>query len=323
MGVHMNNLRNLGSQFKVSLPIDESGYLGRECPVEECKGYFKIVPGTGLNGITDVYCPYCGRKADQSNYHTQDQIEFARSIVLGQVLDALDKDLKSLEFDIKPKGMFGIGLSMKVSPGKPHPIHWYKEKGLETHIQCSSCTLKYAVYGVFAFCPDCGQHNSLQILDKNLEVISKMLEMADNAEGDMAERLIENALEDCVSAFDGFGRELCRVFAKKSSDPIKAEKISFQQLDGARQNANMLFKIDIDAGLAVDEWNTAVRAFQKRHLLSHKMGVVDAEYIRKSADMRAVVGRKIKVTSGEVRMLGQIMGKLGRNLSIALGGLGS
>ena len=30
----------------------------------------------------------------------------------------------------------------------------------------------YAIYGVFSFCPDCGSHNSLRILRKNIEVIS-------------------------------------------------------------------------------------------------------------------------------------------------------
>ena len=43
------------------------------------------------------------------------------------------------------------------------------EKQLETEVVCVNCTLRYSVYGVFAFCPDCGQHNSLQILDKNLD----------------------------------------------------------------------------------------------------------------------------------------------------------
>ena len=139
-------------------------------------------------------------------------------------------------------------------------------------------------YGVFAFCPDCGLHNSLQILSKNLELAVKMLDMAATAEADLASRLIENALEDCVSAFDGFGREVCRVHARKSTDPAKAEKISFQNLEGARQNLSVLFNIDLAAGLASDEWKAAVQGFQKRHLFAHKMGVVDEEYIRRTGD---------------------------------------
>ena len=315
----MNNLRGIGNQFKVSLPTDEDGYVGRECPVEECKGYFKIIPGTGFRGITECYCPYCGRKADSDSFPTPDQVEYAKSVALRQAMGAIVKDLKSLEFDIKPNGSFGIGLSMKVKSGPPNPIRLYREKALETHIECAGCTLKYAVYGVFAYCPDCGQHNSLQILDKNLEVVSKMLDLAANAESELAERLVENALEDCVSAADGFGRELCRVFTNKSTNSGKAEKVSFQNLEGAKLNLEALFKVDLSAGLSSEEWRLAVRSFQKRHLLSHKMGVVDEEYVNRTGDVHALSGRKVRIEADEVRELVRIIGKLGRYLSKELG----
>jgi hypothetical protein len=191
----------------------------------------------------------------------------------------------------------------------------YREKKLETHIECSNCTLKYAVYGVFAFCPDCRQRNSLQILIKNFELAIKLLDITSNVEKELAERLIENALEDCVSAFDGFGREICHVHAKKSTDPAKVVKISFQNLEGAKQNLRDLFKIDISSGLVGDEWKTAVQGFQKRHLFSHNMGVVDEEYIRKTGDTLAVIGRKVNISANEVRELVEILRKVAHNLT--------
>jgi hypothetical protein len=310
----MKLFRNLGSQINVSLRTDENGYLGRECPNAECKGYFKTTPGTGLSGVSHCCCPYCGHKADQSEFTTRDQMEYAKSVAIRQVKDAFVKDLKNLEFDTKPKGMFGIGLSMKVEAGQPHPIHWYREKALETHIECAACSLRYAVFGVFAFCPDCGGRNSLQIHDKNLDVAVKMLDMAAAAEADIATRLTENALEDCISAFDAFGRETCRVSSKKLRDSPQAENLSFQNLEGARQKVSVLFNVDFSAGLTRDEWQAAVRGFQRRHLLSHKMGVVDEEYVRKSGDMHAVLGRKIRITAAEVRDLVLILRKLAHDL---------
>jgi hypothetical protein len=118
----MRHLRNLGNQLHVSLPTDGSGYLGRECQNADCKGYFKIVPGTGLSGVADCHCPYCGHTADQSEFSTPDQVEYAKSIAIRKVTDAVVKDLKGLEFDSKPKGAFGIGLSMKVEPGRPQQL---------------------------------------------------------------------------------------------------------------------------------------------------------------------------------------------------------
>ncbi len=319
--MNMWNLRSMGNRIKVSLPTDENGYTGRECPDQDCEGYFKVIFGTGLPDAPQCHCPYCGHSADQSDFATRDQIEYAKSVAMRKITDAVVKDLKGFEFDIKPKGPFGIGMSMKVKPGPPHPIRYYREKAMETHVVCADCTLRYAVYGVFAFCPDCRQHNSIQILDKNLEVVGKMLDMAGSVQAELADRLVENALEDCVSAFDGLGRELCRVYAAKAADPAKAEKASFQNLEGSRQIMRSMYGLDPGDGLGPDDWAKAIRGFQKRHVVAHKMGVVDEDYVRKTGDLRAVVGRKVTIGADEVRELARILAKVARTISDGLRGL--
>lgn len=307
----MDHLRRLGNSISIPIQADEDCFTGRECPQPECEGYFKIELGTGLEGEgLPCHCPYCGHTAGQGQFATKEQIEYAKSIAIRQITGALHKDLKTLEFDRKPKGAFGIGISMQVKPGRPTPIHYYREKQLETEVICAHCTLRYSVYGVFAFCPDCGQHNSLHILAKNLEVVGMMLDLAGGAEETLAERLIENALEDCVSAFDGFGRELCHVHAHKARSSAKAEKMSFQNLVGARTGLLDLFGFDLSADVAPEEWRAAVTAFQKRHLVAHKLGVVDQDYITKTADARAVVGRKIGIGADEVKELARIINTL-------------
>jgi len=312
----MDHLRRLGSRISIPIEPDESGFTGRECPRSDCEGYFKIEFGTGLKGERlPCHCPYCGHTAGHDHFWTREQIEYSKSIAMRRLTDALHKDLKKLEFDQKPKGAFGIGISLKVKVGRPTPIHYYREKQLETEVVCSNCTLRYSVYGVFAFCPDCRQHNSLQILDKNLEVIGKMLDLAADAEKELSRGLIENALEDCVSSFDGFGRELCRVYKESAVDAAKAEKISFQNLEGAKSTILGMFHVDLLAHLTADEWRSAVRGFQKRHLIAHKMGVVDKDYITKTGDTQAVVGRKVALGADEVGGLGQVISKLARGLS--------
>lgn len=310
----MNHLEQLGNQFSIQIPTDEEGYLGRECPQEECQGYFKITLGTGLKGVTACHCPYCGFTAEQSDFTTKEQIEYAKSIVINKVTGALIKDLKQLEFEHKPQGMFGIGISMKVT-GRPQPISYYREKSLETEIICNACTLRYAIYGVFAFCPDCGAHNSQQILEKNLELAEKEIALAATVQPDMRDYLIADALENVVSAFDGFGREACRIHASYSANANKAKNISFQNLTGARDRVQELFSFDLASAFSTDEWELACRCFQKRHLLAHKMGVVDEAYIRTTSDPQATVGRKIQIDSDEVLALSQLIRKLGVHLS--------
>ena len=315
----MDNLRRLGNSISISIPADENRFTGRECPQSDCEGYFKIEFGTGLKGEgLPCHCPYCGHATGHDQFSTKEQIEYAASVAMREITDAIHEDLKTLEFDHKPEGEFGIGISMKVEPGRQPPIHYYREKQLETEVVCTNCTLRYSVYGVFAFCPDCGQHNSIQILDKNLEVVGKMLEMATREEKVLAEKLIENALEDCVSAFDGFGRELCRVHANKARTPAKAEKMNFQNLEGARKRFLDLFGINLSTMVEPEEWRVAAMAFQKRHLIAHKLSVVDQDYVTKTSDTRAVVGRKIVIEAGEVKGLAGIINTLAPRMAAKL-----
>lgn len=300
-----SNLDNLGKQFSIPITPDDDGYLGRECPVEDCLGYFKITPGTGVKGPAPCYCPYCGHKGESNTFFTQEQIEYAKSIVLRQVTDAIHKDLKSLEFEHKPHGLFGIGLSLKVQRSAPLPIRYYREKELETAITCDSCTLRYAIYGVFGWCPDCGVHNSLQILIKNLELARKELALATSAEADLANHLIGDALENAVSAFDGFGRELCQ---------RKSIEVRFQSLTAARRKVQDAFGFDFADTMRSGQWDAACRAFQKRHLLAHKMGVIDDDYIQKANDPGAILGRRIALSQEEVEVSIRIVETLGRRL---------
>jgi len=300
----IGGLRSFGNRISVPIRPDEDGYLGRECPNPECEDYFKITPGTGIKGPAPCHCPYCGHTGESKTFWTREQIEYARSVVKQKVVEAVRQDLKALEFEHKPTGPFGIGISMKLKPGAPVPIRWYREKNLETEIVCDQCGLRYAIYGVFAWCPDCGVHNSLQILGKNLELAKKKLALAES-ERDLAEALVADALAGIVSGFDGFGRELC-------SDGNS--RASFQNLEGGRKRVQHQFGFDMGDSVTDEEWRSACRSFQKRHLLAHRMGVIDEEYVQKECDATAVVGRKVMLAPEEVTALVGVVERIGKRL---------
>src|SRR5205823_9626043 len=158
--------------------------------------------------------------ASPKDFFTRNQIDFAKSVAFRELVGAFRREIKKMEFDIKPRGPFGIGISMKLKPGQPIPLKRYRERTLETHVCCSNCTLDYSVYGIFAFCPDCGSHNSFQILRKNVDLVRKQLSLAEQqTDNELKRHLIEDALENCVSSFDGFARETCRIRACRGRDP--------------------------------------------------------------------------------------------------------
>ena len=313
----MTHLDRIGSKVSVSISPDDEGLLGRECPETGCEKYFKIQPGTGLSGENlPCYCPYCGHVAGHNMFFTKDQVEYAKSVALNKVTGAILKDLKSLEFNHKPRGDFGIGISMKVT-GKTSSIRHYCESDLETEVVCDKCTLRYMIYGVFGFCPDCGIHNSLQILEKNFSIIEKAL-ISKSQDPDVYQQSIENALEDCISIFDGFGREICRVFSSKITEYEATTKIRFKNITKARKQILEKLGIDIVESLSDVDWICIEKAIQKRHLISHKMGVIDAAYQRATGELPSFIGRRVTVKPEEIHNLLRCLRALGHGLYQAL-----
>lgn len=273
----------------VNIQPDEDGYTGRECPM--CKKYFKIRFGTGLPNATECHCPYCNHVGGQNQFWTKDQIEYAKSVALNKISGQLLAQMKQIERRPDPKALFSIGLSVK---GRPTPIAYYSEKQLEERVTCGACTLEYTIYGAFGYCPDCGIHNSLQIVNTNLDLVLKVLDLVPTSPGEIGSKLIENALEDAISSFDGFGREHCAKLPYK---------ISFQNISAAREKLMLEEGVDISDGLESAHWSFICDQFQKRHLLAHKMGIIDDEFVSRTGCSPSLLGRKVSVTEPDVRLL--------------------
>lgn len=276
-------------EISVKIEPDADGYTGRECPA--CEKFFKIKFGTGLPGDPDCHCPYCNHTGPQKEFWTKQQIEYAQSVAVHQLSGQFLKELKKLERRPNPRAFVSIGISVK---GSPTPIAYYREEELEERVTCSACTMEYTIYGAFGFCPDCGVHNSLQIANANFDLVLKALDLAQSAPADLAAKLIDNALEDAVSCFDGFGREHC------AAKPIK---ISFQSIDAAKEKLLRETGFDLAGVLDSAAWGFVTTQFQKRHLLAHKLGIIDAEYISKTGSAASLLGRKVTITDGDVRTL--------------------
>lgn len=272
--------------FSIKIKTDKEGFTGRECP--KCEKYFKIKFGTGLPGDVPCHCPYCNHIESHNSFWTKDQLHYAESVAMNKITVDLLKELKKSE--IKPNRNAFISIEVKVE-GSPSKIIYYSEKDLEQKVECDNCKLLYSIYGVFGYCPDCGIHNSYQILKSNFELIKRMLLLSENEENLVRAKLLENALEDVVSAFDGFGRELCS---------LKSEIVSFQNISNARIKIQNKFNYDLASSLSDDNWSFIVLLFEKRHLIAHKFGIIDEEFIKKTGASKDLLRRKVSISSDEV-----------------------
>jgi hypothetical protein len=149
--------------MSVSLPKDVDGRIARECPTADCSpGYFKVTPGTGITGgQTLAYCPYCRKSAEPSDFHTKEQIRYAKDLVEREAVAGMERAMReALGRDSGGKrglvdGLIKVDLEMKSSP-PPHVWKPYEEI-LRRDLICPKCTLDHSVYGLAVWCPDCGE----------------------------------------------------------------------------------------------------------------------------------------------------------------------
>ena len=94
--------------------------------------------------------------------------------------------------------------------------------------------------------------------------------------------------------------------------------MSFQNLARARTEVMTLFRVDLGSAVTPEDWDDVITAFQKRHLVTHKLGVVDQAYVDAANDASAIVGRKVEIGADEVRRLADVVRALARSLSFQL-----
>jgi hypothetical protein len=111
-------------RLSFSIPLDDDGFLRRECP--HCEREFKwcpdpedAAPESSVPMPEDGYaCPYCAGRAGADAWWTKPQLEHAEQLAASEILGP---ELKKLERRPDPRSM--ISLSVKVDvPGAPEPI---------------------------------------------------------------------------------------------------------------------------------------------------------------------------------------------------------
>ena len=91
---------------------------------------------------------------------------------------------------------------------------------------------------------------------------------------------------------------------------------SFQNIKRAQQRLEKEAGIDITKGLDDSEWAFVVNQFQKRHLLAHKMGVIDEEYINKTGTDNKSLGKKVPISEENVKILISNLKNIVANLTV-------
>ena len=84
-------------EIPISLPLDNDGFLRRECP--HCMQEFKWHEGPANEeaekmGDSGIYhCPLCGQSADPDSWWTQEQLDYAQEAAMPSALRSLEDEL--------------------------------------------------------------------------------------------------------------------------------------------------------------------------------------------------------------------------------------
>lgn len=310
------NFEDLGAdQFRASitLPRDEDGRLGRECPDAACSpGAFKVKPGTGItSGQTAAYCPYCRHEAEPGDFATKEQQRYAKDLVMREArrgVDGMVRDALGLGASGRKRlsgGLISMEISLKSAP-LPY-VRPPREDEVRRDVICPACGLDHTVFGLATWCADCGVDIFLTHVAAELAVVRSMVGDIDRRREVLGRRVaardLENCLEDAVSIFEATMKALARRHLLASGLGNAEVDARLKKIGNTFQNiARTEEALRDQFGLGTvpnAPWSALSAAFEKRHPITHNLGVVDRKYLdRAQAPDRE--GREVGVSAMEV-----------------------
>jgi hypothetical protein len=305
--------------MSVRIPADADGLIGRECPDSLCSpGYFKVKPGTGITeNQVKAYCPYCRHANEPGGFMTKMQVEYAKNVVLREAEQGISNVIENtLKLGPSRKKRFGgdfISMEISYKPGHLVPVRPPIEEELRRDVTCPKCGLEHAVFGLANWCPDCGSDIFLVHVDKEFEVVRHMLgdvkRRREQLGARVAARDVENALEDIVSIFEAALRAMTRHYMKNSgiSDADLEDALrkrianKYQNVQLAAEVFKREFSVELFEGFDKGEIEAFRLTFEKRHPITHNLGIVDRKYLEKvrSGELE---GRNVPVSVEEIEI---------------------
>jgi uncharacterized Zn finger protein (UPF0148 family) len=293
-GIDQRPVKEPSPMVPAFLPADKTGLWGRSCP--NCKAYFRT------DGIREyMFCPYCDCRAPAAAFTTENQRAFLNRqrelwITAFQGGENVTIDLDSIASELPQN----------------RPFWTPKEEQQQFHFVCEKCKTSCDILGEYASCPVCGTRNSLGVFKRHLDALDNEFHRADAAIQDRTERETAWAslLPRFVSAFeamaDDLGAQLLKLplTVKRRKE---VERLSFQRIIEAEERLHEWFGIEIFINLTPEDIEFLNREFNQRHLLVHRAGRVDDEYIQKTGDTSVRLHQSIRIRSKEIARLSKLL----------------
>jgi hypothetical protein len=318
-----------GVQVPIQIHLDDDGQLDRRCPSEECQANFKVLLDDWKNKVLDeaAYCPICRYEAKATEWNTPEQREYIRKAGLAYLQKVVHGALRedSQRFNaMHPRGGF-IELSLSYRPSSPViVIPPTAADCLRQHFACEACGCRYSSLGAAFFCPACGHNSAKTTFAKavatvrasvsSLDAIKTALKAGpgDDVATDTARHILENGLVKLVASFQRYAE--ATFYSLPNATSFKVRKNLFQNLSESSTLWQSATGKGYEDFLDTPDLHVLKIFFQQRHLLAHREGIVDQEYIDKTQDTTYRVGQKLVIKDGAVNRLADLVERLSSQL---------
>jgi hypothetical protein len=287
-------------ELRIPLPKTPDGKVNHRCPATGCRpAVFQLGDAPEerphadaarlrrLPGAGETICPYCGHLAADQDFIDPADVEAIKKQIAWaakrDVVDFMKNTAKDFNRNMPRGGFISMRMDVKEHVG-PQPAAWRED--LLRDLTCDQCARRYGVYAVALFCPDCGAPNLGTHFRREVDLVRKQTELAEQmraeANRELAYRLLGNAHEDVLTAFETYLKTVYRWLGSRVRvlpDEAKGDtrRNRFQNIGRARK-AFVDVGFDPFDGLGDDDLRVLRLNIEKRHIVGHNLGIADESY---------------------------------------------
>lgn len=318
-----------GETLQIPVEPDAEGYLDRECPAPACEFLFKVHLDDWSSHVRDAeaFCPMCRHASPKDTWLTKAQVEaaqnYGKAVIAGRINRAMRADARAHNARQRPGAFLRMTMDVK-GPPDPALIPIQSGEPMRLRATCEHCGCRYSFIGSAFFCPACGHNSASQTFLQTLEnarraagIRQELLKLLppDDAENSSRD-LREKAVSDIVTSVQRLAERVWDAMPG-TTPPVRN---LFQRMDDASTAWRAQTGKGFDDLISPADFSRLKFHYQRRHLLAHCQGIVDADYIRKSGDTSVAVGQRIVVDEASVREFADLAEALGRGILASLPG---
>jgi len=319
-------------ELAIPPPRSPSGKVHRCCPVAECTpNLFQLgdaPAGQSISGdhttlvrrapgTPGVTCPYCGQDAADDEFIFRGDIDAAEEYILWalkeDVGDSVERWASDLNRSLRRSGGGLVSMSVDVKrPQNTRPFVWRED--LLRDLTCDICGRRYGVYAVALFCPDCGARNIHVHFRRELELVGQQIALAQqvglDGNQELAYRLLGNAHEDVLTAFETYLKVLYRFLVKRrlpqEADVLCSKGAIGNRFQNIRRGRELFSKLVLDpyADLTTADLEFLRLNIEKRHVVGHNLSMVDEAYAEAAQGQQP--GQTVQLLAEEITCFAEV-----------------